>query len=137
MEHQTRRAVASGADFYVDVFWYGRHGGFVGCGFEFRAGMKGHYAAGWNVHHDACFWIATGSRYFVAEPEVAEPCEFDGVTALERIADFREEGLDHVFGFPLVEADVLEHEFGEFCFGQRWATIICNLLSLGWRPCSR
>lgn len=71
------RAVASGMGIRVDGLRYARHCRFVGCCFEFRAGMKGHYATGWNVHHGACLWIATGSRYFVAEPETAEPSEFD------------------------------------------------------------
>lgn len=59
--------------------------------------MKGHDAARWNVHQGAGLWVAAGPRDFVAELEVAEACQLDCFPAPERVADFSEEGVDHVF----------------------------------------
>ena len=38
---------------------------------------------------------------------------------LQRDADFLEKALDHVLGFALVEAELLEQQIGEFGFGER------------------
>jgi hypothetical protein len=92
------------------VFWYTRYGRFVGCGFEFLAGMKGHDAAHWNVHLHAGLWVAAGPRDLVAELEISEPCKFDRLAAFERISDFVEEGLHHILHFALIQTDVFEHE---------------------------
>lgn len=98
--------------------------------------MKCHHAARWNVRHDASLWIATRSRYFVADLEVAEAGKFDGVTALKRIANFREECLDHVFRFALVQADVFDQEFAESGLSQRRWLGGCMLDRFGRCRCS-
>ena len=48
----------------------------------------------------------------------AETGEFDAVALLQGKAYLVEEGLNHVFGLTLVEADLFKQQIGEFRLGQ-------------------
>src|SRR5512147_2684152 len=64
----------------------------------------------------AGFRIATWTLRFFAELEIAEAGQLDAVAALQSNAYLLDEVLDHVLGFALVEAELLEEEVSQFGF---------------------
>jgi hypothetical protein len=80
--------------------------------------VEGDDAAGGNRDLLAGLGIAPGTLRLVAQLEIAEAGQLDAVAFLQRKADFVEESFDHVFGFTLVEADLVEQQIGEFRLGQ-------------------
>src|SRR5690606_36845095 len=59
-----------------------------------------------------------GTRWLVANLEIAEARQLHGLAARERIAYLFEERVDNVLGFTLVQAHPLEQQFGEFGLGK-------------------
>ena len=88
-------------------------------GLQFLAGVERHDAARGDRNFLAGLGIASGPLRLLAQLEIAEAGQLDAVAGLERDADFLEEPLDHVLGFALVEAELLEQQIGKFGFGER------------------
>src|SRR5690606_21189451 len=92
--------------------------GFLACildhHLELLARMESDDAACRNRNFLAGFRIASRSLRLVAQLEVAKAGQLDRFAALQRIADFVEEGFDHVLGFALVQADLFEQQFCQF-----------------------
>ena len=81
--------------------------------------MKGDDSAGGDRNLLAGLGVAAGALRFVAQLEVAEAGQLHALPGFERDPDLLEEGLDHVLGFALVEAELLEQHVGQFGFGER------------------
>src|SRR4051794_11727447 len=83
---------------------------------QLLACVEGHDAARRDRNLFARLGIAAGALRLVAELKVAEPGELDALAVLESQADLLEEGLHHVLGFALVEADLLEQHVRQLGF---------------------
>ncbi|MNN89017.1 hypothetical protein D3C81_2067770 [compost metagenome] len=80
--------------------------------------MEGHDTARRDGDLFARLRIAARPLRLVAQLEIAETGQLDGLATLERVADFVEKGLDHILRFALVQAHLLEQQFGQFRLGQ-------------------
>src|SRR5690348_8021013 len=82
--------------------------------------------------------IPPGTLRLLPELEVAEAREFHHLAPLEGDPDLLEEGLDHVLGLALVEADLLEHQVGELGLGEGDFVFHVRGWALNsWLRCSR
>src|SRR5436305_292355 len=105
---------------------------------QFLAGMEGHHAARGDGDLFPGLRIAAGALRLLAQLEVAEARKLHHFPALEGDADLLEEGLDHVLGLPLVQADLLEHEVGQL--GLREGDFVFHVRGFAWNcsiSCSR
>jgi hypothetical protein len=93
--------------------------------------MESHDAARRDRDFFAGLRVAARTLRLVAQLEIAETGQLDGLAALERIADLVEEGLHHVLGLALVQADLFEQQFGQLRLGQRRQIFFCILAHLG------
>ena len=80
--------------------------------------MEGHDPARRDGNFFARLGIAARTLGFVAQLEIAEAGQLDRFAAFECIADFVKEGFHHVLGLALVQADLLEEQFGQLGLGQ-------------------
>src|ERR1700737_3862119 len=75
---------------------------------QFLACMERHNASRGDGNFFAGLGIAPRALRFLSELEVAEAGQLHAVTGFQSDADFLEKPLDHVLGFTLVEAELLE-----------------------------
>src|SRR5687767_5096512 len=80
---------------------------------QLLARVEGHDAARRDGNLFPRLRIASGALGFLAKLKIAKTREFHHLAPLEGDPDLLEEGLDHVLGLALVEADLLEHEVGQ------------------------
>src|SRR5450432_4178959 len=105
---------------------------------QLLARMEGHHPPRGNGDFLAGLGITSRTLGFLAQLEVAEARELHHFAAFEGDADFLEEGLDHVLRLPLVQADFLEHEVGEFRLGE--GDFVFHVRGFAWNfslSCSR
>src|ERR1700693_982017 len=75
---------------------------------QFLACMERHDASRGDRNFFAGLGIAPRALRFLSELEVAEAGQLHAVTGFQSDANFLEKSFDHVLGFTLVEAELLE-----------------------------
>jgi len=93
--------------------------------------MEGHDATRRDGNFFPGLGVAARTLRLVAQLEVAEAGQLDRLAALERVADFIKESFHHVFGLALVQAHLLEQQFGKLRLGKRGQIFFCILAYLG------
>src|SRR6185436_7588140 len=85
--------------------------------FQFVTRMKRHDVAGLDRDRFAGARVAAGSRRLAPDVEVAEARELHFAAAGEALMNDVEEGLDHVLGLALVQAELVEQQFRQLGLG--------------------
>ena len=87
--------------------------------FEFVASMEGHDPASLDRNRFSGSGIATGSRGFGPNLKVAKARNFYVVALNKTVRHEIKKRVNHVFGFALVQPDLLKQQFGKMRLGKR------------------
>src|SRR5487761_741604 len=88
-------------------------------GLQFLTGVERDDASGGDRNLLSGLGVAPGALGLFAELEIPEARQLDAATFLQRRADLLEEALDHVLGFALVQAQLLEEKIGPLGLRER------------------
>src|SRR5690242_180104 len=105
---------------------------------QLLACMEGDHAARRDGDLLAGLGIPSRALGLLPELEVAEAGEFHHLAPLQGDPDFLEEGLDHILGLALVQADLLEHQVGQLGLGEgHFVFHVRGWAWNSWLSCSR
>ena len=86
--------------------------------FQFRASMESHHATRLDWNRLTGTRIASRTRGFGAYLKVAKAGNFDIDSINQAGCNQVEKRINHVFGFALVQADLLKQQIGQLRFGK-------------------
>src|SRR5262245_47639538 len=109
------RLAGMGGSSVLTRLWSGMVRKFDHC-LQFLTCVESDHSSGGDRYLFSGLRIAAGPLRFLAKLEVAEAGQLDAVSALQCNPDLLKEVLDHVLGFALVEAQLLEEKVSQFGF---------------------
>ena len=85
---------------------------------ELVTGVKSHHAARLDGDGLTSARVSPWARRLGAYLEIAKARNLDVIAFNQAVRDQIEKCIDHVFGFALVQADLLKQQLGQMGFGQ-------------------